>query len=156
MSRFTLEMLEHWQNSEVRHIDEDMNALTLRVVAKCMFDVEAGEDREIMHRAIMLGQKVVGQMVYSAGHRSLRSRCRAELIFPLAWGLGSVLGRVLPPEYEYKLIVATVLQKFDLELARPAPVRPEPNFTLCAHGGMPMRVKARKGLDQAAKHGAKD
>ncbi|GIW26726.1 MAG: hypothetical protein KatS3mg070_0089 [Meiothermus sp.] len=64
MSRFTLEMLSHWQNSEIRHIDEDMNALTLRVVAKCMFDVEAGEDREIMHRAIMLGQKVVGQMVY--------------------------------------------------------------------------------------------
>jgi len=45
---------------------------------------------------------------------------------------------------EYKMIVATVLQKFDLELARPAPVRPEPNFTLCPHGGLPMRVRRRK------------
>ncbi|MCX7783877.1 MAG: cytochrome P450, partial [Meiothermus sp.] len=45
---------------------------------------------------------------------------------------------------EYKLIVATVLQKFDLELTRPGPIRPEPNFTLCAHGGLPMRVRARK------------
>ncbi|MER3489735.1 MAG: cytochrome P450 [Meiothermus sp.] len=64
MSRFTLEMLEEWQDGEVRHIDEDMNALTLRVVAKCMFNVEAKDDREIMHRAILLGQQVVGRMIH--------------------------------------------------------------------------------------------
>ncbi len=64
MSRFTLEMLEEWQDGEVRHIDEDMNALTLRVVAKCMFNVEAKDDREIMHWAILLGQQVVGRMIH--------------------------------------------------------------------------------------------
>ncbi|ADH61953.1 cytochrome P450 [Allomeiothermus silvanus DSM 9946] len=64
MSRFTLEMLEEWQDGEVRRIDEDMNALTLRVVAKCMFNVEAKDDREIMHQAIVLGQQVVGRMIH--------------------------------------------------------------------------------------------
>lgn len=64
MSRFTLDMLEEWQDGEVRPIDEDMNALTLRVVAKCMFNVEAKDDREIMHQAILLGQQVVGRMIH--------------------------------------------------------------------------------------------
>lgn len=325
MRRFALEMLAHWQNGEIRHLEEDMNALTLRVVAKCMFDVEAGEDREIMHRAIMLGQKVVGQMVYgwlnlpdwhpglnrdgirvvralnemvsrhiayrrargdlgddllsmlleaqqqpgvqlsdrqvrdevltviTAGlettanalvwtwylldrHPEVRERLEAEVdalegppgfeevqrlpyldqvfkeslrLYPPVWIIGrenvrelELGGMRLPPRtqivmcqwathrdprfyeqpdafiperwtpeferslpkgayfpfslgprvctgqgfatIEYKIIVATVLQRFRLELARPAPVRPEPNFTLCAHGGLPMRVKARR------------
>ncbi|MDW8426267.1 MAG: cytochrome P450 [Meiothermus sp.] len=325
MRRFTLEMLSHWQNSEIRHLDEDMNALTLRVVAKCMFDVEAGEDREIMHQAIMLGQKVVGQMVYgwlnlpdwhpamnrdgirvvralnemvsrhiafrrargdlgddllsmllqaqsqpevelsdrqlrdevltviTAGlettanaliwtwylleqHPEVRAKLKAEVdslgklpdfddvqhlpyldqvfkeslrLYPPVWIIGREnvealeLGglklapktqlvmsqwatqrdprffeepdRFRPerwtPEFEkslprgayfpfslgprvctgqgfatveYKMIVTTVLQRFELELARPAPIRPEPNFTLCTHGGLPMRVRARR------------
>ncbi|RIH83421.1 cytochrome P450 [Calidithermus roseus] len=64
MTRFTLEMLEGWQDGELIHVDEEMNALTLRVVAKCMFNVEAKDDRDIMHKAIVLGQQVVGQMIH--------------------------------------------------------------------------------------------
>lgn len=64
MTQFTLDMLRDWHDGEVCQIDEEMNALTLRVVAKCMFDVEAGDDRDIMHRAIVLGQQVVGQMIH--------------------------------------------------------------------------------------------
>lgn len=64
MTQFTLDMLQGWREGEVHQIDEEMNALTLRVVAKCMFDVEASDDREIMHRAIVLGQQVVGQMIH--------------------------------------------------------------------------------------------
>lgn len=324
MSRFTQEMLQHWEHFELRHIDEDMNALTLRVVAKCMFNVEARDDREIMHRAIMLGQKVVGQMIHgwltipdwrahmtrdgirvvralnqmverhiterrakgilgedllsmlmeaqadagielsdrqlrdevltviTAGlettanaliwtwylldqNPEAREKLKAEIdtlkhlpsfenlnslpyldkvfkeslrLYPPVWVIGresieatelggSQLGpkaqivmsqwamqrdpryfdapdRFIPerwtPEFEkslprgayfpfslgprvctgqgfatveFKLIVATILQRFELELAQPAPILPEPNFTLTTHGGMQMRVKAR-------------
>jgi cytochrome P450 len=302
-----------------------MNALTLRVVAKCMFNVEARDDREIMHRAIMLGQKVVGQMIHgwltipdwranmtrdgirvvralnqmverhiaerrakgilgedllsmlmeaqaeaeielsdrqlrdevltviTAGlettanaliwtwylldqHPDIRTKLEAEVdklkhtpgfedlnslpyldkvfkeslrMYPPVWIIGresisaTELGGIkLPakaqivmsqwstqrdprffenpdqfiperwtPEFEkalprgayfpfslgprvctgqgfatveFKLIMATILQRFELELAQPAPILPEPNFTLTTHGGMRMRVKMRQ------------
>jgi len=43
MTDYTREMLAHWRDGEVRDIHQEMMQLTLRVVVRCLFGVEADE-----------------------------------------------------------------------------------------------------------------
>lgn len=43
MTDYTREMLAHWRDGEVRDIHQEMMQLTLRIVVRCLFGVEADE-----------------------------------------------------------------------------------------------------------------
>ncbi len=62
---------------------------------------------------------------------------------PFGAGPRACIGKVFAT-VEARLLLATIAQRFHLELARPRPVRPEPRITLVPKKGMRMRLHGRR------------
>ncbi len=50
MAEYTRQEVERWREGEVRHLDKDLTQLTLRIIAKTMFDVDLAADTERLGR----------------------------------------------------------------------------------------------------------
>lgn len=61
MVQYTQRMLDRWQTGEMRRIDEDMGELTMRIVAKTLFDADLEEDVHKISGAITTALKVIGE-----------------------------------------------------------------------------------------------
>lgn len=74
MVAHTLEMLDGWQHGETRAIDSDMTALTLRIVARSLFDADVTDSQAAFSRAITLGSEYLakGSVIPLPTPRNLR------------------------------------------------------------------------------------
>lgn len=63
MVDYTCRMLDTWQPGEQRDIAHEMTNLTMRIVAKTLFDADVSDEADALGRAITIGIETVGQRI---------------------------------------------------------------------------------------------
>jgi cytochrome P450 len=82
--------------------------------------------------------------------RFLAAKASVYTFFPFGAGVWRCLGAQFA-EYEMRVVLARIVQTFDLELASEAPIKPlMRGFTIAPSEGLPVRVHRRRSVEAAA------
>ena len=81
MTSYAVKFMQGWQNGDTRDIHQDMMRLTLKVVAKLLFDLEVDEESEKIAHSLntLVGQGAGGRMIFPPFLRYLPVRAMNQV-----------------------------------------------------------------------------
>jgi cytochrome P450 len=81
---------------------------------------------------------------------NINNKASVYTFFPFGAGVWRCLGAQFA-EYEMRVVLARIVQTFDLELTSQAPIKPlMRGFTIAPSEGLPVRVQRRRSVEAAA------
>ncbi len=81
MTSYTNEFMDSWKDGDTRDIHQDMMRLTLKIVAKLLFDLEVDEEAEKIAHSLntLIGQGAGGRMIFPPFLRYLPAPAMAKV-----------------------------------------------------------------------------